>query len=137
MTTQNIGLFKALGAKMDYLNERQRIVSQNIANSDTPKYRPQDLKPMDFDAVLKDVTHSQSIHMTATNPMHIGVGGGKLADPKSAVSKETYEVTPSGNAVVMEEQMMKASQTMADYNLMTNLYQKQVRMIQTALGRGS
>ena len=40
MTIDNIGLFQALGAKMDYLGQRQRIISQNVANSDTPGYQP-------------------------------------------------------------------------------------------------
>ena len=43
MTTQDIGLFKALGAKMDYLGQRQRVIAQNVANADTPNYRPNDL----------------------------------------------------------------------------------------------
>lgn len=137
MTTDNIGLFKALGAKMDYLNERQRIVSQNIANADTPRYRPQDLKEMDFGAALKNVTGDTSIRMVSTSSKHFPVASGDLADPKSAASKDVYEVTPTGNAVVMEEQLMKAGQTLADYNLVASLYQKNVRMIQTALGRGA
>jgi len=38
--------------------------------------------------------------------------------------------------VIIEEQMVKASQTTMDYNLMTNLMRKNVGMIQTALGNG-
>jgi len=49
--------------------------------------------------------------------------------------KKTYDVTPTGNAVVMEEQMVKSTETMTDYNLMTAIYQKNVNMMRTALGR--
>jgi flagellar basal-body rod protein FlgB len=59
----------------------------------------------------------------------------EIPDPKSRKQKETYEVAPAGNAVIMEEQLINANKTNMDYALMTNLYQKNVTMIQTALGR--
>ena len=133
MTTQNIGLFKALGAKMEYLSQRQRIISQNIANADTPGYRPQDLKPVDFSAVLKGVSGSKGVQMVATNPMHVGASS-EVPAAKSGKQKTVYEVAPDGNAVIMEEQMLKSGQTVMDYNLVTGLYQKNVRMIKLALG---
>lgn len=136
MTTQNLALFKALGAKMDFLNQRQRVIAQNISNADTPNYRPQDLVPVDFSKVLSRVTNEgNSVRMESTNPGHIPKKN-EIADSKSRKQKETYEVAPDGNAVIMEEQLIMSGRTIADYNLMTNLYQKHVRMIQTALGRG-
>jgi flagellar basal-body rod protein FlgB len=89
MTTQNIGLFKALGAKMDYLNQRQSIISQNVANADTPGFRPMDLKEVDFGTVLKGVTKSQGvgIQMVSTNAMHVG-GGNEVAAAKEPLSEK-------------------------------------------------
>ncbi len=133
MTTQNIGLLKALGAKMDYLSQRQRIIAQNVANADTPNYRPQDLKPVDFGTVLKGVTASKGIQMVSTNAMHVGAGN-EVAAAKEGKQKKVYEVAPDGNAVIMEEQMLKSGETVMDYNLMTSLYQKNVSLIKTALG---
>lgn len=136
MTTQNLALFKALGAKMDFLNQRQRVISQNVANSDTPNYRPQDLVPVDFNRVLKGITKTaqSSVQLETTNALHMPPPDA-INDPKSKKQKDTYEVAPAGNAVIMEEQLINAGQTVMDYNLMTNLYQKHVGMIQTALGR--
>ena len=134
MTTQNIGLFKALGAKMDYLNQRQSIISQNVENADTPGFRPMDLKEVDFGTVLKGVTKSQGgVHMVSTNAMHVG-GANEVAAAKEGKQKKVYEVAPDGNAVIMEEQMLKSGETVMDYNLMTSLYQKNVSLIKTALG---
>ncbi len=133
MTIQNIGLFEALGAKMDYLNHRQRVIAQNVANADTPDYKPMDLRPVDFGRVLKDVTESKGVRLETTNAMHLPPGG-DIPDAKSGKQKQVYEVAPAGNAVIMEEQMLNAGQTVMDYNLMTSLYQKNIRMIQIALG---
>ena len=138
MTTENLALFKAIGAKMDFLGQRQRVVSQNVSNADTPGYRPQDIKEADFSKVLKNITETgkavPNVKMDTTSALHMPTPGDvNMADPRK--QKETYEVAPVGNAVIMEEQLLKAGRTVMDYNLMTNLYQKNVGMIRTALGR--
>lgn len=135
MTTENIALFKALGAKMDYLSQRQRVISQNIANTDTPNYRPQDLKPYDFGSILKGVLkegHNLSLETTSAGHMP---PNGEVADPKEGKQKKVYEVAPDGNAVIMEEQLINSGKTVMDYNLMTNLYQKNISLIKIAIGR--
>ncbi len=134
MSLGNIALFQAMGAKMDFLSTRQAVLAQNIANSDTPEYRPRDLRDVDFGAVLKDVTGSNKVRMAQTTAGHIAPGG-EINDPRSRKARITYEVAPGDNAVIVEEQMVKASQTTMDYNLMTNLVRKNVGLIQTALGR--
>ena len=44
--------------------------------------------------------------------------------------------TDEKHPFVVEEQMMKLSQTQADYNQIINLYRKHVDMLKTAIGRG-
>lgn len=134
MTTQNIALFKALSAKMDYLGQRQRVIAQNVSNADTPGYKPQDLLPVDFGQVLKKVSKSGGVGIETTNPMHMP-SPDQIEDTKEVKSKKTYEIAPAGNAVIMEEQLLNAGRTVMDYNLMTTLYQKNVGLIRTALGR--
>lgn len=135
MDIKNIALFQAMGAKMNYLSTRQGVLAQNIANADTPEYRPRDLTEVDFGAVLQDVTGSKKVRMERTEPGHI-MPGGNIDAPDSRKSRVTYEVAPGDNAVIIEEQMIKATQTTMDYNLMTNLMRKNIGMIQTALGNG-
>lgn len=135
MDIKNIALFQAMGAKMNYLSTRQGVIAQNIANSDTPEYRPRDLSKVDFGSVLKDVTGSKKVRMEKTTAGHM-LPGGDIDNAKNRKSRMTYEVAPADNAVIIEEQMLKASQTTMDYNLMTNLMRKNVGMIQTALGKG-
>ncbi len=137
MTTQDIGLFQALGAKMDYLNQRQNVIAQNIANADTPSYRPKDLVPADFSSMLGASMQTgksvSPVGINMTDEQHLSTVG-KSAGVKTRAQKETYEVAPAGNAVVIEEQLINSSQNMMDYSLMLNIYQKQVGMIRTAIG---
>ncbi len=135
MTTQNLGLFQALNAKMNYLDQRQKVLAQNIANANTPNYRPKDLTKVDFGTVLKGVTSDNGIRPETTSAMHMPSPSG-IDDPDSRKMKKTYDVAPTGNAVILEEQMVNTSQTMTDFNLMTSLYQKNINMIRISLGVG-
>lgn len=134
MSIQNVPLMKAMAGKMRYMDERQGLLAQNIANADTPGYNSQDLTKVDFGAVLKTVTGMNKIRVETTNPGHMP-GPNAVDNAKDVKDKVVYEVAPDGNGVIIEEQMVKANQTMMDYNLMTNLMTKQVAMYRMALGR--
>lgn len=134
MTTQNIALFKAMTAKMSYLDQRQKVISQNVANADTPGYQPHDLTEVDFGRVLRKVSKSRIVSPETTHRNHMP-SPNDIDDPDNREQRQTYEVAPAGNAVILEEQMINSAQTNMDYNLMTSLYQKNVNMLRTALGR--
>lgn len=131
---ENIGLMKGIGGKMDWLTQRQTILSQNIANSDTPDYRPRDLKEQDFGAVMRMEQSKPKLRQAATNEGHLG-GSAELRAPKSVKSREVYEASIDGNAVVLEEQLLKAQATQSDYSLITNLYKKNVGMIKMVVAQ--
>ena len=135
MDFSKIPLFSALTKRMAWLGERQRVLAQNIANSDTPNYTPRDLKPIDFRGMAESAT--RGVTMSVTNARHLA--GANAATAKFVVEDQSdvYEITPAGNAVVLEEQLMKVSETVMDYQVMANLYRKHVGMIKTALGRGN
>ncbi|HBH26128.1 MAG TPA: flagellar basal body rod protein FlgB [Rhodospirillaceae bacterium] len=130
MSTQNIPLLKALVGRMDYLAQRQSLIMANIANANTPDYTPQDLKPQSFAGLLDNA----GVTLARTNPAHMAMGGAPGA-AKTQDWGSPWERAPDGNAVILEEQMVAASETLQDYNLATTLYQRQAGLIRTALGR--
>lgn len=140
MATENIGLFQAMNAKMNYLTQRQKVISQNVANADTPGYLAQDLKKADFSKMLEKVDggHKQ-VSLKGTNAMHLSANGDSLASPKFKVKSEDnttpYNAKPDGNTVILEEQMMKSNDVQMQYSLMVNLYRDNADMIRTAMGR--
>lgn len=135
---QDPALFQAIGSKMKFLQQRQTLISGNIANANTPNYKPLDLTPVDFGRVLDKVLDNSGrsqVRLAATRSGHVGAN--ELNRTRSDEQDETYEVTPSGNAVILEEQSVKAGQTQGDYALMTAIYRKNAGMLMTALGRNS
>ena len=135
MTTENLALFQALNAKMRYLNQNQRVIAQNIANADTPGYRPKTLKAQNFDSVLGaiDKGGNTSVRLGTTHSNHMPPAN-KISAAKETTQRDVYEVLPDGNGVIMEEQLIAAGRNQMDYNMMANLYQKQVGLLKTALG---
>ncbi|CAK0755333.1 Flagellar basal body rod protein FlgB [Azospirillaceae bacterium] len=133
MDISNLGLFRLLNKKMEWLTQRQNVVSQNIANSDTPHYKPSDLATFSFKTALDQ---QRDITPAVTNAAHL-VGANRDNGPgRVRHQKHAYETKPDGNAVVLEEQMIKMSETQMDYNTITNLYRKQISMLKSAIGRG-
>ncbi len=135
---QDIPLLKALSAKMNYLSQRQAVIAQNVSNADTPGYKPRDLAPADFGSVLGKLDKGQGVgpvRLASTNEKHMPAPG-VIQNGKIEIMKDAYEISPTGNAVVIEQQMMMAGQNSMDYNLVTGLYQKQIGLLKTAVGGG-
>lgn len=131
MEAKGAPLFAALRARMEWLSERQKLLSENIANADTPGYHARDLKPVDFHKLLKRGSTSQ---MAMTHPQHLK--GAADAQRFSFKPEElaTNEVNPSGNSVSIEEQMVKLGETQMEYETATGLYRKQTQLLKLALG---
>jgi flagellar basal-body rod protein FlgB len=133
MAIDDIPLMSMLKDKMGYLNHRQKLIAENVANADTPGYQPHDLKPFDQLVAAHGAMASAGggLALARTNPMHIAATptpGGPLT-PKTAADSET---TLNGNSVVLEEEMMKMTETRSDYDTAVSLYQQSVTMLQTA-----
>ncbi len=135
MTIGNISLFQAMNAKMGYLAERQKIISQNVANADTSGYISKDLAKADFSKMVENISKNKMhVTMEKNNPLH-QLAPDQSPVPKIGTNKSPYEVKPDGNSVNIEEQMVKASETQMNYTLMLNLYRSAADMMKTAIGR--
>jgi flagellar basal-body rod protein FlgB len=69
MDLHGLRLFQRAMTKMDWAAQRQKVLSQNVVNSDTPDYKSRDLKPLDFKHMLRD--EIQPVKVARTNANHI------------------------------------------------------------------
>jgi flagellar basal-body rod protein FlgB len=126
----DIPLMSMLKTQMGYLNQRQKVIAQNVANADTPGYTPQDLKS--FDKVLAAKGPAAAGMLVRTDPKHL-----EPPHLKDAVTAPVYapdsETRMDGNSVVLEEEMMKMAESRGDYNTAVTLYEQAQGMIRTAL----
>ena len=129
----SIPLLQALTEKMRWHQSRQQVLAENIANADTPGYIERDLKPMSFDDQVKSVAY---VNVTRTSPMHISVSSDD-GNQFGTSAERPFEVTPSGNGVTLEDEMMKVAGNDMDYQTVTALYTRSMAIIRTALGRSA
>jgi flagellar basal-body rod protein FlgB len=107
-----------------------------VANADTPNYRGRDLKQLDFHEVLKSTSASTgAVKLAATAPGHITGSGVGEATRFATDNRGGFETTPRGNAVVLEDEMMKVAQNQMDHQAATALYSRGLGLLKTALGR--
>lgn len=134
MTDADTPLFSGLKQRMAWLSQRQKVLAANIANADTPGYRPRDLRPQSFESLV-DAARSRIVP-AITDPQHLR--GAATADgaPRASEQRQTFETAPAGNAVVIEEQMAKVNETTLSHRLTSELYRKHIGLLKLAIGRG-
>jgi flagellar basal-body rod protein FlgB len=119
--------------QLDYLGQRHKVIAENIANADTPGYKPKDLTPVDFGSVLSGVTGAWACSPRRPTPCIWPVGrrrGGRrmTASRKLSTSRPRRQRGGDGGTA------LQRGPHVMDYNLMLNLYQKQIGMMKIALG---
>jgi flagellar basal-body rod protein FlgB len=132
MDLANLPLFSAITRKMNWLTNRQKVLAENVANVDTPQYKAADLRPLDFRNELAKT--EGRLQMVSTDQRHLS-GTVPANEGQAQPLAQAEERDINGNTVSLEDEMMKVSETMADYQLMTSLYKKQIGMLKEALGR--
>ena len=115
MAIDDIPLLSMIKGRLGYLNQRQRLIAENVANSDTPGFTPKDLKPFTFD-----------------NPMHLPGSHPARSGWKGAGGPDS-EVTLDGNKVVLEDQMIKMTEARMNYDAAVSFYQKSLGLLRTAV----
>ena len=140
MDLSDIPLFSMLRGRLGYLNERQKIISENVANADTPNYRPHDLKPFSFEAQVKAAASSAGVQ-AITQPGHMQAPNARRSlSGSKPIRAADSETTMDGNGVVLEEEMMKMTDARMNYDAAIGFYQKSLGMLRTAIrapGRGA
>ena len=134
MNLPDIPLLSMLKTRMTWLNQRQDVLTQNVANADTPGFNARDLKPLDFaDEMRKAASPMKSAgQLMVTDPHHIGISMSNT--PFDDMEVRDTEGSPNGNSVSLEMEMIKVSDTQAEFAAATNLYAKTMTMMKTAIG---
>jgi flagellar basal-body rod protein FlgB len=154
MDLSSLPIFTAIQDKMNWLNRRQGVLAENVANANTPGYMPKDLTEPNFEGLLSQYTN-HGVQLAVTQPGHqrganatfatqtgaaaaagaaSGISGG--ASSREVKNVKPQEVQPNGNGVSVETDMAKMADTQIEYNTLLDIYRKQVSMLNTVLGKG-
>ncbi len=121
-------LFDLVSQNNRWLSVRQTAVAGNIANANTPGFKAVDVEP--FEAVL----NRTPLEMQVTQPGH-------QSPPRPGVpvanvhDEEAWDVLHSGNSVVLEQELIKASEVNRSHALNAGIIKAFHRML-LASGKG-
>lgn len=107
--------------------KRLTLVAENVANADTPGYAAQDIG--DFASVYRS---DSDFGMRQTRPGHIA--NDRSSDPSGA-SSSGAEMSPNGNNVSLESEMVKSAEVQREHNLAIAIYGKSLDILRASLGR--
>ena len=133
MSINDLPVLSALRTRMQWHQERQRVLAENISNSDTPNFKPRDLVEPKFNSSGVNAGAMGSLAMMRTSTSHIAPSGGSSSFTQN--TKAGYETRPAGNAVNLEDEMLKVSANQMDYAAATSLYSRSLGLLKTAIGK--
>lgn len=106
---------KALATALNFRQMRQKLITSNIANAETPGYKA---KRLDFEEALAralDIEKQNSIR--TQDKRHYNVGGGGFDNLQPEIYDESNGVvTPDGNTVDRDEEMAKLAENKILYD---------------------
>lgn len=132
MAVTDIPLVAMLKTRLHWHQTRQKMLAENVANADTPGFQPKELRAPSFTPA--GAVAGGGLGVERTNAGHLTLAAARAGEVEMRAGR--FETTPSGNAVNLEDEMMKVSQNQADYQLAASLYQKSLQLLRTAVGRG-
>jgi flagellar basal-body rod protein FlgB len=118
------GAVDHLTSAMTFHRERHTVIAGNLANLDTPGFRPVDLvRPEAAAAVAPVTTHDGHIASSPTEPAVSFDDGGALQGA-------------DGNAVSLERELAKVDANRVRYNTSSELVSRRLALLRYAAGDG-
>ncbi len=124
MAIQPDKTMQLLQKSLDLRMTRQQLLASNLANVDTPNYRPRDLE---FEGFLKEATNT----LPSQEP--------PLASPESEriVTADPAPDTLDGNRVELDETVSKISDNATRYNTALELMRRKMAILSYAATNGA
>jgi flagellar basal-body rod protein FlgB len=132
MAISDIPGLSALRTSMQWHQQRQRLLAENVSNADTPNYQPRDLVRPTAAALVAGT--KPGLLLARTNPGPISFSNGDNTS-FALDRKASSETRPTGNAVNLDDEMLKVAQNQMDYQAATSLYTRSLGLLKTAMGR--
>ena len=95
MSINDLPVLSALRTKMQWHQERQRVLSENVSNSDTPNFRPRELVEPKFDKTGAAAGSMGPLAMAVTSASHM-----------TPENKGVYTLRPSTSTSSLSEKRL-------------------------------
>ncbi len=125
---ENLAILKVAQAMAAHAALRQNAISQNIANADTPGYGARDVA-----SFAETYEAGSGGAMRASRPEHLQ--GANTLRAEITSRSQTSTMSPNGNSVSLEDEMVKAVEVKRQHDLALAIYKTSLGVLRTSLGR--
>jgi flagellar basal-body rod protein FlgB len=127
----NSEMMNLVQKSLDAAALQHKAISNNLANVDTPGFKPFDLAP--------PPDPGDPSALAVTDARHIPVAGGQAGDGSASDSRlfeDPGEAGPDGNAVVLERELAKIDANRIRYGATAELVTRRFALLKYAAGDG-
>ena len=128
--------FELMKAALDYRAIRQDMIASNIANADTPFYRPKDIR---FEEKLMEekrkVFHQDShrLEMAKTSSKHLGGIETNRSSQAQIFYRDGHMARNNGNSVDLDVETSEMAKNSVMYNALINGMKKQAGIFRAVI----
>ncbi|HGG04796.1 MAG TPA: FlgB family protein [Aliiroseovarius sp.] len=127
---EKLGIFRMAQGLAEHAATRQSVIARNVANADTPGYRARDLT-----SFSESYRTEKMGALAATRPGHVLPGEQVQESPAAKLAVRSGAMSPNGNSVSLETEMMMAAEVQQAHQLALSVYQSSLNILRTSLGR--
>lgn len=131
MSYKKVDITKNLTYAMQYSADKQKVIAGNIARANMPGEKSKTLAPIDFKDLLR-TQKQNNFQLKITSGNHIR-GKERVESFKIIKNPEAKETTPSGNNIVLADEMKAASDNNVDYTQYSKIYSKFMSLIKSTI----
>lgn len=114
---------------LDYSMIRQRVLSENVANVETPRYKRKDV---DFESAFQDVLRrGEDLPLSVTHPRHFG--GDEDSASGVHVLEEEYSVRQDQSGVDVEKEMTIVLENALYYQALARMMSDKIGLLKTVV----
>ncbi len=128
--------YRATRMGLDACALRHQVVSNNLANVDTPNYRA---RVVDFEAALRAelMPSGEQLVGRRTRDGHIAIGETAMSEVRATVSTSpAIAWRVDGNTVDVDLEVTQLAENQARYRALARAMSDQHRLLRTAIGTG-
>lgn len=121
---------------MDYRAARQDMIAGNIANADTPHYRPRDIR---FEEVLEQKSASlfadktQTLSMARTNGAHLSAADCASSSKPTTFFRDGHMARNDGNSVDLDVETTEMAKNSTMFNALTAAMKKDSALFKSVI----
>ncbi|WP_071459438.1 flagellar basal body rod protein FlgB [Bacillus massilinigeriensis] len=123
--------FSILEKGMDYSSLQQKVISQNIANADTPNYKP---KGVAFKSFYEEALRNP-MEAYKTNVKHFDFQG-TSAQSRKIITRSNVNYNANGNGVDLDKEMSNLAGNQIYFNALTDRISGKFNSLQTVIRGG-